>query len=47
VHDAFAGGHELQVALVEGSTVAGEVFMVDDSLEKICDGFLTTVGASL
>lgn len=47
VDDAAAGGHELQVAGVEGSGVAGEVFVVDDSVEEICDCLLTTVRAGL
>jgi len=35
----------LEVALVEGAAVAGEVFVVDDAFEEICDGFLAAVGA--
>lgn len=45
VDDAAAGGHELEVALVEGAAVAGEVFVVDDAFEEVCDCFLTTVRA--
>lgn len=45
VDDAAAGGHELEVALVEGAAVAGEVFVVDDAFEEVCDGFLAAMGA--
>lgn len=45
VDDAAAGGHELEVAFVEGAAVAGEVFVVDNAFEEVRDGFLTTVGA--
>lgn len=47
VDDAATGGHELEVAGVEGAGVACEVFVVDDSVEEICDCLLTTVGADL
>lgn len=45
VDDAAAGRHELEVAFVEGAGVAGEVFVVDDAFEEVCDCFLATVGA--
>ncbi|KAK4667079.1 LOW QUALITY PROTEIN: hypothetical protein QC763_0053680 [Podospora pseudopauciseta] len=35
VHDAFAGGHELEVARVEGAAVAGEVFVVHAAGEEV------------
>lgn len=45
VDDATAGGHELQVARVEGSAVACEILMVDNSVEEVCDCLLATVRA--
>lgn len=41
--DAAAGGHELEVAGVDGALVAGEVFVVDGAREEVCDCFLATV----
>lgn len=47
VDDAAAGGHELEVTLVEGAAVAGEVFVVDDAFEEVCDCFLAAVRAEI
>jgi hypothetical protein len=47
VDDAAAGRHELEVARVEGARVAGEVFVVDDAVEEVCDCFLAAVGATI
>ena len=44
VYDAAAGGHELEVAGVDGAFVAGEVFVVDGAAEEICDCLLAAVG---
>lgn len=40
VHDPATGGHELQVALVYGAAVAGEIFVVDGAREEVGDCFL-------
>lgn len=45
VDDATAGGHELEVAFVEGATLAGEVFVLGATAEDVCDCFLATMRA--
>lgn len=44
MHDAAIGGHELEVAGVDGAGVAGEVFMVDGASEEVGYCFLAAVG---
>jgi hypothetical protein len=41
VDNAATGCHELEIALLDGSLVACEVFVVDGAREKIRDSFLT------
>ena len=43
MHNAFAGGHELQIPCLDGALVACEILMVDGTLEKVGDCFLTAV----
>lgn len=43
VDDAAAGGHELEVAGVDGAFVAGEVFVVDGAAEEVGYCFLAAV----
>jgi len=43
VHDAAAGGHELQVAGPDGAAVAGKVLVVDAARQQVRDGLLAAV----
>lgn len=42
--DSAAGGHELEIAFVDCTFVAGEVFVVDGAFEEVGYCFLTTAG---
>lgn len=44
MHDAAAGGHELQVAWANGAFVPGKIFVVDATGEQVGDCFLAAVG---
>lgn len=44
VHDPPSGGHELQVARVDGPLVPRKVLVVDPAGEEVGDGFLAPVG---
>lgn len=47
MHDPATGGHELKVAGIDGTGVAGEVLVVDGASEEIGYRFLATARGML